>query len=64
MRHWYEKDKMIPVDPRRVPELDDERLKAYPKGYRYGAYLQGVTMGVEVMLDMPGHRSEGGVWQG
>lgn len=58
VRHWYEKDKLIPVDPRRVPELDDERLKGYPSGYRYLAYCQEETMGVKVMLDMPGHRRE------
>lgn len=60
VRHWYEKDKLIPVDPRRVPRLDDERLEGYPKGYRYLAYCQEETMGVKVMLDMPGHRNEGG----
>ncbi|KAI5847961.1 hypothetical protein DFP73DRAFT_360589 [Morchella snyderi] len=58
VRHWYEKDKLLPVDPRRVPVLDDERLAAFPRGYRYLAYCQEVTMGVKVMRDMPGHRSE------
>lgn len=59
VRRWYEKDKLIAVDPRRVPELDDEKLKTYPVGYRYLAYCQEVTMGFKVMLDMPGHRREG-----
>ena len=59
VRHWYEKDKLLPVDPNKVPELDDERLAGYPKGYRYLAYCQEETMGVKVKLDMPGHRNEG-----
>ncbi|RFU24359.1 hypothetical protein B7463_g11978, partial [Scytalidium lignicola] len=59
VRHWYEKDKLIPVDPRKVPELDDEKLKGYPVGYRYLAYCQEAVMGVKVKLDMPGHRREG-----
>ena len=58
VRHWYEKDKLIPVDPRKVPRLDDERLKRYPTGYKYLAYCQEETMGVKVMMDMPGHIRE------
>jgi len=58
VRHWYEKDKLIPVDPRKVPKLDDEKLKELPSGYRYLAYCQEATMGVTVMKDMPGHRRE------
>jgi hypothetical protein len=60
VRHWYEKDKLIPVNPARVPELDEERLKGSPTGYRYLAYCQEETMGVKVLLDLPGHRREGG----
>lgn len=26
VRHWYEKDKIIPTNPARAPELDGERL--------------------------------------
>jgi hypothetical protein len=59
VRHWYEKDKLIPVDPRRVPQLDDLKLETYPNGYRYLAYCQEATMGVKVKMDMPGHRNEG-----
>ena len=58
VRHWYEKDKLIPVNPRKVPKLDDELLTKFPTGYKYLAYCQEVTMGVKVMLDMPGHRRE------
>jgi hypothetical protein len=58
VRHWYEKDKLIPVDPNRVPKLDQEKVKEYPSGYRYLAYCQERTMGVTVARDMPGHRRE------
>ncbi|KAH6716418.1 pathogenesis associated protein Pep2 [Leptodontidium sp. 2 PMI_412] len=58
VRHWYEKDKLICVDPGKVPALDYEKLKTFPSGYRYLAYCQEETMGVKVMLDMPGHRRE------
>ena len=58
VRHWYEKDKLICVDPRNVPHLDDDKLRRFPTGYRYLAYCQQETMGVTVMLDMPGHRRE------
>jgi hypothetical protein len=60
VRHWYEKDKLLAVNPAKVPVLDEERLKGYPTGYRYLAYCQEETMGVTVMKDMPGHRREGG----
>lgn len=59
VRHWYEKDKLIPVDPSKVPVLDGEKLGIYPQGYRYLAYCQEAVMGVQVKLDMPGHLREG-----
>ncbi|KAH7116324.1 hypothetical protein EDB81DRAFT_668803 [Dactylonectria macrodidyma] len=58
VRHWYEKDKLIPVNPAEVPTLDKERLASFPPGYRYLAYCQEATMGVKVLLDMPGHRRD------
>ena len=58
VRHWYEKDKLIPVNPNKVPKLDEEALKALPSGYRYLAYCQEKTMGIRVLRDMPGHRRE------
>jgi hypothetical protein len=59
VRHWYEKDKLIPVDPRKIPHIDDNKLNRFPVGYRYLAYCQEETMNVKIMLDMPGHRREG-----
>ena len=31
---FYEKDKMIPVDPRKVPAIDYDKLSTFPAGYR------------------------------
>ena len=56
VQHWYEKDKMIPVNPSKFPKIDEEKLRSYPPGYRYLAYFQEATMGVKVLRDMPGHR--------
>ncbi|KAJ7261880.1 putative pathogenesis associated protein Pep2 [Mycena rebaudengoi] len=59
VRHFYEKDKLIPVDPRFVPVIDDEKLSVFPGGYRYLAYCQEATMpGIKVKRDMPGVRGE------
>jgi hypothetical protein len=60
VRHFYEKDKLIPVDPNRVPKIDAEAAKEYPIGYRYLAYCQERTMGVKVIRDLPGHCRESG----
>ncbi|EEU38514.1 uncharacterized protein NECHADRAFT_73962 [Fusarium vanettenii 77-13-4] len=56
VKHWYEKDKMIPVNPAKFPQVDEDKLKAYPPGYKYLAYWQETAMGIKVLLDMPGHR--------
>lgn len=56
VRHWYEKDKLIPVNPNKVPRSDEEKLGSYPEGYKCLAYCQELTMGVAVLKDMPGHR--------
>jgi len=64
VRHWYEKDKLIPTNPAKVPQLDIEKLNSYPEGYKYLAYCQEATMGVEVLKDMPGHRRHEGTPSG
>ncbi|KAK7001815.1 putative pathogenesis associated protein Pep2 [Favolaschia claudopus] len=57
VRHFYEKDKLIPVDPRRIPVIDDKKLASLPEGYRYLAYCQEECMpGIRVKRDMPGVR--------
>ncbi|GFZ45980.1 hypothetical protein JCM24511_03714 [Saitozyma sp. JCM 24511] len=57
---FYEKDKMIPVDPRKVPWLDDDKLESMPYGYRYLGYCQA-QLGHTVLKDLPeakGDRSD------
>jgi hypothetical protein len=54
----YEKDKLIPVNPNKVPYLDNAKLSTLPSGYRYLAYCQE-SLGIKVKLDMPSHRREG-----
>src|SRR3954447_6933646 len=49
----YEKDRLDPVTPGAVPQLDPERLASFPAGYRHLAYLQ-VGIGYDVKPDMPG----------
>jgi hypothetical protein len=56
VRHWYEKDKLLPVNPNKIPHINDEKLNSYPEGYKCLAYCQELTMGVTVLRDMPGHR--------
>jgi hypothetical protein len=58
VRHFYEKDKLIPVNPNRVPRLNLQKLSEFPVGYRYLGYCQEITMGVKVIKDLPGHRRE------
>lgn len=49
----YEKDRMDPVTPGRVPDLDANLLAQFPAGYRHLAYLQ-TRIGYTVKRDMPG----------
>jgi SnoaL-like domain len=53
----YEKDRIDPVDPAATLILDQERLKAFPAGYRHLAYLQD-GIGYPVKKDMPGLKGE------
>lgn len=64
VRHWYEKDKLIPTNPNEVPKIDKDKLKQYPDGYKFLAYCQEATMGVTVLKDMPGHRRHMGTPNG
>jgi hypothetical protein len=49
----YEKDRIDPVDPKQVPQLDRKLLESFPEGYRHLAYLQ-TGIGYRVKTDMPG----------
>ncbi|TKA71570.1 Pea pathogenicity protein 2 [Friedmanniomyces simplex] len=61
VRHWYEKDKLIPVNPNKVPKLDEAELEKHPYGYRHLSYCWKTTMGIDLSNDLPGHRREGEV---
>ena len=49
----YEKDRIDPVNPIEVPQLDRSLLDRFPVGYRHLAYIQS-RMGYPVKRDMPG----------
>ena len=51
----YEKDRMDPVRPGEVVDLDAGVLARFPEGYRHLAYLQ-VQVGYPVKPDLPGLR--------
>jgi hypothetical protein len=51
----YEKDRMDPVVPGAVLNLDQQVLRRFPEGYRHLAYLQ-VQVGYPVKATMPGLR--------
>ncbi len=48
----YEKDRIDPVDPSAVLQLDQQALSAFPEGYRHLAYIQ-TRIGYTVKMDMP-----------
>jgi hypothetical protein len=48
----YEKDRIDPIDPAAVPQVDAARLSTFPEGYRHLAYIQ-TGIGYTVKLDMP-----------
>lgn len=48
----YEKDRIDPVDPAAMLNLDRERLSQMPEGYRHLAYIQ-TGIGYRVKMDMP-----------
>lgn len=56
VRHFYEKDKLILVDPRKIPFIDDEKLNSLPEGYRYLSYCQSITIPGFKPINMPGYR--------
>ncbi|SHJ30250.1 SnoaL-like domain-containing protein [Roseomonas rosea] len=49
----YEKDRLDPVTPGAVPQLDAALLARFPEGYRHLAYIQ-TRIGYTVKPDMPG----------
>ncbi|WP_206244844.1 nuclear transport factor 2 family protein [Novosphingobium terrae] len=51
----YELDRITPVNPAQVPQLDEALLASFPQGYRHLAYLQ-TRLGFTVHKDLPGTR--------
>ena len=49
----YERDRMTPLMPGKVFDLNPEIIKLYPDGYRHLAYFQH-SLGYQVKRDMPG----------
>ncbi len=49
----YEKDRLDPIDPAARLQLDPERLRQFPAGYRHLGYVQS-ELGFQVKRDMPG----------
>ena len=54
----YEKDRIDPVDPSAVLQLDQPALAGFPEGYRHLAYIQ-TRIGYKVKMDMPMLKGEG-----
>ncbi|NBW47591.1 MAG: nuclear transport factor 2 family protein, partial [Betaproteobacteria bacterium] len=54
----YEKDRIDPVDPSAVLQLDQKALSAFPEGYRHLAYIQ-TRIGYKVKIDMPMLKGDG-----
>jgi hypothetical protein len=48
----YEKDRLDPVDPSQIIDLDSDLLGGFPEGYRHLAYAQ-MRIGFTVKRDMP-----------
>jgi hypothetical protein len=54
----YEKDKIIPVDGKSVPDIDAESLRQFSAGYRYLAWAQA-QLGHQIPQDLPTLNNEG-----
>ena len=51
----YEKDRLDPLDPAKMPRFDPEVYGSIPEGYRHLGYIQ-VKRGLPVKRNMPGLR--------
>ena len=51
----YEKDRLDPLDPAKMPRFDPEVYESIPEGYRHLGYIQ-VKRGLPVKRNMPGLR--------
>ena len=48
---FYERDKVIPVNPCKVPEFDEAKLASFPDGYKHLAYIQSAVY--KIKMDLP-----------
>ena len=55
---FYEKDKVVPIDGKTVPEFKKEDLAQYTPGYQYLAVAQH-SLGHPILKDLPNAQNEG-----
>ncbi|KAJ5591596.1 uncharacterized protein N7459_001965 [Penicillium hispanicum] len=55
---FYEKDKVIPIDGKTVPDFSKEELAKYTEGYQYLAVAQHL-LGHPILNDLPNANNEG-----
>jgi hypothetical protein len=61
-RLFYEKDRLVPVDGKHVPEFGEEELKRYPEGYKYLGAAQA-RLGHPVLTGLPTCRDDEAFWR-
>lgn len=55
---FYEKDKVVPIDGKTVPDFPQEELEKYTPGYQYLAVAQH-SLGHPILNDLPDVNNEG-----
>lgn len=55
---FYEKDKVVPVDGKTVPDFPKEELEKYTPGYQYLSIAQH-SLGHPILNDLPDANNEG-----
>jgi hypothetical protein len=55
---FYEKDKVVPVDGKSVPDFTTEELGKYPEGYKHLGAAQA-KLGHKILTDLPTMNNEG-----
>ena len=55
---FYEKDKVVPVDGKTVPDFPKEELEKYTEGYQYLGAAQA-TLGHKILNDLPNANNKG-----
>lgn len=55
---FYEKDKIIPVDGKTVPDISKEELDQYTEGYKFLSVTQH-SLGHKILNDLPNANNKG-----